>query len=95
MTGVIAYIMWGRARLYLIGWGNRIGTIYQWARNLVFTKNRNHRIITFYRSRKDLTTGRLESGRLRAILPASTRPDDQERPLAPPPPMPASEPRPA
>jgi NADH dehydrogenase len=91
VTGLIAYVMWAAVHVwYLIGWGNRIGTIYQWFRNLVFTKNRNHRIITFYRSKKDLGTGRLESGRLGAILPASTRPDDQDRPLAPPPPLPAS-----
>ena len=86
VTGVIAYIMWAAVHVwYLIGWGNRIGTIYQWFRNLVFTKNRNHRIITFYRSKKDLGTGRLDSGRLGAILPASTRPDDVEHPLAAPP----------
>ena len=85
VTGLIAYVMWAAVHVwYLIGWGNRVGTIYQWFRNLVFTKNRNHRIITFYRSNKDLT-GRLESGRLGAILPASTRPDDESRPLAPPP----------
>ena len=77
--------MGGGARLYLIGWGNRLRTIYQWARNLVFTKNRNHRIITFSRSRRDLR-GRLPSGRLPAILPADTRPDDEvHRPLAVPP----------
>jgi NADH:ubiquinone reductase (H+-translocating) len=94
VTGLIAYIMWAGVHVwYLIGWGNRIGTIYQWARNLVFTKNRNHRIITFYRSKKDLTTGRLESGRLRAILPAATRPDDRDRPLAPPPSQPATGPQ--
>ena len=33
--------------LYLIGWGNRLGTIYTWLRALVFSKNRGHRIITF------------------------------------------------
>ena len=90
VTGLIAYIMWAGVHVwYLIGWGNRIGTIYQWFRNLVFTKNRNHRIITFYRSKKDLS-GRLESsGRLGAILPASTRPDDVHKPLAAPP-MPTS-----
>jgi NADH:ubiquinone reductase (H+-translocating) len=32
---------------YLVGWGNRLGTMYTWARALVFTKNRGHRIITF------------------------------------------------
>jgi NADH dehydrogenase len=32
--------------LYLIGWGNRIGTLYTWARALTFS-HRAHRIITF------------------------------------------------
>jgi NADH dehydrogenase len=85
VTGLIAYVMWAGIHVwYLIGWGNRLLTIYQWARNLVFTKNRNHRIITFTRSKRDLT-GRLPSGRLPAILPASTRPDDADKPLAVPP----------
>src|SRR5690242_15026503 len=47
-TGFIAYCMWMFIHmLYLVGWGNRIGTIYTWLRALVFTKNRGHRIITF------------------------------------------------
>jgi NADH dehydrogenase len=85
VTGLIAYLMWAGVHVwYLIGWGNRFLTIYQWARNLVFTKNRNHRIITFTRSKRDLA-GRLPSGRLPAILPAETRPDDEvHRPLAAP-----------
>jgi NADH dehydrogenase len=33
--------------LYLIGWGNRLGTLYTWLRALVFSKNRGHRIIAF------------------------------------------------
>ena len=48
VTGFLAYLMWGFIHvLYLIGWGNRIGTVYTWLRALVFTKNRGHRIITF------------------------------------------------
>jgi NADH:ubiquinone reductase (H+-translocating) len=83
VTGLVAYLMWGLIHVwYLIGWGNRLLTIYQWLRNLVFTKNRNHRIITFSRSKKDLT-GRLPSGRLPAILPAENR-ADATRPLAAP-----------
>ena len=99
-TGVIAYAMWGFIHVaYLVGWGNRLLTLYQWARNLVFTKNRNHRIITYSRAKKDLRTGRvLSTGRLAAILPAASRPDDMERPLAVPtvpasPTLPASETR--
>ena len=76
--------MWGFIHVaYLVGWGNRLLTLYQWARNLVFTKNRNHRIITYSRAKKDLRTGRvLSTGRLAAILPAASRPDDLARPLA-------------
>ena len=34
-TGIIAYLMWGFIHvLYLIGWGNRLGTIYTWMRAL-------------------------------------------------------------
>jgi NADH:ubiquinone reductase (H+-translocating) len=47
-TGRTAYLMWAFIHnLYLIGWGNRLGTLYTWARALVFSKNRGHRIITF------------------------------------------------
>ena len=35
-TGLIAYVMWMFIHmLYLIGWGNRLGTIYTWLRALV------------------------------------------------------------
>jgi NADH dehydrogenase len=47
-TGMLAFLMWGFIHvLYLIGWGNRLGTLYTWLRALVFSKNRGHRIITF------------------------------------------------
>jgi NADH dehydrogenase len=84
-TGALAYLMWAFVHVwYLIGWGNRIGTIYQWLRGLVFTKNRNHRIITFGRSKQDFGKGRIAASRTRSILPASSRPN--EKPLAAPPP---------
>ena len=94
VTGVIAYAMWAFIHvLYLVGWGNRLLTLYQWLRNLVFTKNRNHRIITYSRAKKDINTGRIyKTGRLSAILPAVSRPDDLNRPLAVPT-RPASETR--
>ena len=45
-TGLIPYGMWMFIHmLYLVGWGNRLGTVYTWLRALVFTKNRGHRII--------------------------------------------------
>ena len=46
-TGFPAYVMWAFIHvLYLIGWGNRLGTLYTWGRSLWFTQNRAHRIIT-------------------------------------------------
>jgi len=40
--------MWGFIHVqYLVGWGNRLGTMYTWARALYLSKNRGHRIISF------------------------------------------------
>jgi NADH:ubiquinone reductase (H+-translocating) len=56
-TGVTGYTMWGLVHVtYLIGWGNRLGTVYTWARSLTFTKNRAHRIITFEQAKQELGT---------------------------------------
>ncbi len=69
-TGFIAYLMWGFIHvLYLVGWGNRLGTLYTWARALWFSHNRGHRIITFESSRSDLTSGRTAAGRPAPIMP--------------------------
>jgi len=47
VTGLPAYLMWGLIHVqYLIGWGNRLGTLYTWMRAMVFSKNRGHRILT-------------------------------------------------
>jgi NADH dehydrogenase len=55
-TGVVGYTMWGFVHvLYLIGWGNRLAAIFNWARALTFTKNRAHRTITFEHTRYELT----------------------------------------
>jgi len=55
-TGVVGYTMWAFVHvLYLIGWGNRLGAIFNWTRALTFTKNRPHRTITFERARYELT----------------------------------------
>jgi NADH dehydrogenase len=71
-TGMPAYMMWGFVHvMYLIGWGNRLGTIYTWARALYLSKNRGHRIISFQ------TTGYEVAGRrsfTRSIQPY-TAPD--------------------
>jgi NADH dehydrogenase len=58
--------------LYLIGWGNRLGTLYTWLRALVFSKSREHRIITFetFEQANDrLAEGLTFSGRPAAIIP--------------------------
>ena len=55
-TGVIGYTMWGFVHvLYLVGWGNRLAAMFNWARALTFTKNRAHRNITFEGARYELT----------------------------------------
>jgi NADH dehydrogenase len=74
-TGFIAYVMWGFIHvLYLVGWGNRLGTLYTWARALWFSRNRGHRVITFESSRTDLGAGRTASGRPAPILPRRANP---------------------
>jgi NADH:ubiquinone reductase (H+-translocating) len=46
VTGVIAYLLWCYVHvLYLIGWGNRLGTLYNWVRSLRYARNRGHRLI--------------------------------------------------
>jgi len=55
-TGVIGYTMWGFVHvLYLIGWGNRIATVFNWARALTFVRNRPYRTITAEHARYELT----------------------------------------
>jgi NADH dehydrogenase len=70
-TGFIASVMWMFIHmLYLVGWGNRLGTVYTWLRALVFTKNRGHRIITFEQATDRLDeTRRLVARPAGAILP--------------------------
>jgi NADH dehydrogenase len=70
LTGFLGYLTWAFIHIaYLVGWGNRIGAMYTWARGIWFGHSRAHRIITFESSNKDLTEGHLPSGRLPAILP--------------------------
>ncbi|MBV9204754.1 MAG: NAD(P)/FAD-dependent oxidoreductase [Actinobacteria bacterium] len=55
-TGVIGYTMWGFVHvLYLVGWGNRVGAVLNWARALTFTKDRAHRTINYEGARYELT----------------------------------------
>jgi NADH dehydrogenase len=54
-TGVTGYTMWGFVHvLYLIGWGNRVAAIFNWARALTFSKNRHHRAITYEHAQNEL-----------------------------------------
>ena len=51
-TGILGYTMWGFIHvLYLVGWGNRFGTMYTWARALTFSRSRGHRLITYDEAR--------------------------------------------
>jgi NADH dehydrogenase len=48
--------MWGFIHvLYLIGWGNRLGTLYAWLRSLTFSANRGYRVITQQNAQRELT----------------------------------------
>jgi NADH dehydrogenase len=54
-TGSIGYTMWGFVHvLYLVGWGNRVAAILNWARALTFSKNRPFRAITYEHAQNEL-----------------------------------------
>jgi NADH:quinone reductase (non-electrogenic) len=58
VTGFPAYLMWCFIHvLYLIGWGNRLGTLYTWLRGMAFAKNRAHRLITFEQANREAAEG--------------------------------------
>ena len=48
--------------MYLVGWGNRIGTMYSWARAMYFGHNRAHRIISFREQSYELARERRRAG---------------------------------
>ncbi|MGY1643374.1 NAD(P)/FAD-dependent oxidoreductase [Geodermatophilus sp. SYSU D00703] len=69
VTGFPAYLLWAFVHvLYLVGWGNRVATLFSWIRALWLSENRGHRVITFDSAAK-LTEGRTGSGRPAHILP--------------------------
>jgi NADH dehydrogenase len=71
-TGFPAYVMWGFIHvMYLVGWGNRLGTLYTWGRAMWFSTNRGHRIITFERTMVELDENR-KKGRSPVVLPGSS-----------------------
>ena len=70
VTGLIGYVMWAFIHvLYLVGWGNRFGTLYTWIRGIWFGHSRAHRIITFETAREEVFEGRMASGRPAPIMP--------------------------
>jgi NADH dehydrogenase len=82
VTGFLAYVMWIFIHvLYLVGWGNRLGTLYTWARALWLSHNRGNRIIAFQTARQEPAEGHTPAARPPTILPRSTpppRPDAEE-----------------
>jgi NADH dehydrogenase len=74
VTGFLAYVMWVFIHvLYLADWGNRLGTLYTWARALWLSKNRGNRIIAFETARQEVVEARPPT-----IMPRSTRTPDAE-----------------
>jgi NADH dehydrogenase len=46
-TGYIAYLLWCYVHvMFLIGWGNRLGTLFNWVRSLRYARHRGHRLIS-------------------------------------------------
>jgi NADH:ubiquinone reductase (H+-translocating) len=75
LTGLLAYLAWGFVHvMYLIGWGNRLGTIYTWASALYLSKSRSHRIISFETAGYEIAGQRTLS---RAVQPHSYSPSDE------------------
>ncbi len=76
VTGWLAYLMWAFIHvLYLIGWGNRFGTLYNWLRGLVFSKNRGHRIITYQQAHDQATPHRMSLTDAPALSSATANPE--------------------
>ena len=71
-TGRLGYLMWGFIHvLYLIGWGNRIITLYSWLGSLSFTHHRGERIITVAQAHHELApaVARQDPDELNRLLP--------------------------
>ena len=46
ITGWAGYLLWFYVHvMFLIGWGNRFGTLYNWVRSLRYARHRGHRLI--------------------------------------------------
>ena len=83
VTGFLAYVMWIFIHvLYLVGWGNRFGAIYTWARALWLSHNRGNRIIALDTARQEADADRTVPVRPPAILPRDTPPAAPPAPAA-------------
>jgi NADH dehydrogenase len=83
VTGFLAYVMWVFIHvLYLVGWGNRFGTLYTWIRALWLSHNRGNRIIAFQGTRQEAADGRSPAARPPTILPRDPQPPAPDAPDA-------------
>jgi NADH:ubiquinone reductase (H+-translocating) len=74
LTGTLAYLVWGFVHImYLIGWGNRLGTINSWASALYLSKNRGHRLISFETDGYEIDGQRTLSRAVRPVVKKDMR----------------------
>jgi NADH dehydrogenase len=75
VTGFLAYVMWVFIHvMYLVGWGNRLGTLYTWVRALWLSHNRGNRIIAFETAQQEVAGGSTPAARPPTILPRTASP---------------------
>ena len=75
VTGFLAYVMWVFIHvMYLVGWGNRLGTLYTWVRALWLSHNRGNRIIAFETAQQEVAGGSTPAARPPTILPRTAPP---------------------
>jgi NADH dehydrogenase len=78
MTGVLATAVWAFIHvLYLIGWGSRFITLFQWTWSLL-TRNRGQRLITVQQAYAELAHAELDPNGDRPAAEGSS-PDTKER----------------
>ena len=54
VTGILGYLIWCYVHVaFLIGWGNRLGTLFNWVRSLRYARFRGHRLISVTASYDD------------------------------------------
>lgn len=90
LTGWIGYFIWCYVHvMFLIGWGNRFGTLYNWLRSLRYARYRGHRLISVTASydkavdpEKPLGAGTDERAELDPRVSPGSPPAPDERPAA-------------